>query len=66
MKDKSHDENFLIKNAIYCWLHYFPNHVWTQRYKDLAKRDTFTCMDANATKPKPKPRPARRRKTTTN
>ena len=63
MNDKSHDENFLIKNAIYCWLHHFPHHEWTDRYKELATRDTFTRMDA--IEPKPKPRPARRRKPTT-
>ena len=63
MNDKSHDENFLIKNAIYCWLHHFPNYEWTQRYKELANRDTYTRMDV--IEPKPKPRPARRRKATT-
>ena len=64
MNDKSHNEDFLIKNAIYCWLHHFPNHEWTDRYKELAKRVTYSRMVA-ANESKPKPRPARRRKATT-
>ena len=53
---KSLDDDFFIKNAIYCWLHYYGNkdHKWEPIYQELAKRDTF--------KPQPKPRPARRRK----
>ena len=48
-KDKSDD--WLIKNAIGCWLHHFPDHQWTPRYQELVKRNTYL----------PQPRPAKRR-----
>ena len=54
---KSLDDDFFIKNAIYCWLHHFPNHKWADIYKDLAQRDTYT-KDVDV----PTPRSARRRK----
>jgi hypothetical protein len=44
-------DDWLIKNAIGCWLHHFPNHPWTPRYKELVKRDVYL----------PKPRAARRK-----
>ena len=34
-------DDWLIKNAIGCWLHHFPDHQWTPRYKELVKRDTY-------------------------
>jgi hypothetical protein len=43
-------DDWLIKNAIGCWLHHFPDHPWTPRYKQLVKRDIFL----------PKARPAKR------
>ena len=43
-------DDWLIKNAIGCWLHHFPNHPWTARYQELVKRDVYL----------PKPRPARK------
>lgn len=48
--NKEKTDDWLIKNAIGCWLHHFPDHPWTPRYKQLVKRDTFL----------PKPRPAKR------
>ena len=43
MQSKSLDDDYFIKNAILCWLHYFGNdHKWSDIYKELAKRDTFT------------------------
>ena len=57
----SHDDAFFIKNAIACWLHHYPDHMWTDKYNQLLKSDVLSCMDAND-RPPPKPRPARRRK----
>lgn len=56
---KSLDDDYFIKNAILCWLHYYGNdHRWSPIYQELANRDSYI--------PKPKPRPARRaRKTAT-
>ena len=45
-------DDWLIRNAISCWLHHFPDHPWTERYQELVKREVYL----------PKPRPARRRK----
>ena len=55
-KAKALDEDFFIRNAIYCWLYYFDEkHKWHSIYKDLAERESYI----NDT-PKPKPRRARR------
>ena len=54
MDAKSLDDDYFIKNAILCFLHYYPNHKWAPIYRELAERETYTT--------KPKPRPARRRK----
>ena len=51
MPVKEKTDDWLIKNAIGCWLHHFPNHPWASRYKELVKRDVYL----------PKPRPARKR-----
>ena len=49
------DDNWFIRNAIYCWLNYFgEEHQWHAKYTELAQRETYL----------PKPRPAKRRKTT--
>ena len=60
MNTKSLDDNFFIKNAIYCWLHYFGNkdHKWEAIYKELAERDSYTTPE-----PTPKPTPTPTRKT---
>lgn len=61
MNAKSLDDTYFIKNAIACWLHYFPEHKWTPIYKEMMKQDSFN------TQPQPDPPPpraARRRKTT--
>ena len=50
MPDTQKTDDWLIKNAIGCWLHHFPNHQWTPRYKELVKKDIYL----------PKPQPARR------
>ena len=47
-------DDWLIKNAIGCWLHHFPDHPWTERYQELVKREVYLP-------PKTKPRPARKR-----
>ena len=47
---KEKTDDWLIKNAIGCWLHHFPDHPWTPRYKALVKREVYL----------PKPRPARK------
>ena len=49
------DDDWFIRNAIYCWLNYFgEDHQWHAKYTELAQRDSYL----------PKPRPAKRRKTT--
>lgn len=47
-------DDWLIKNAISCWLHHFgdQNHEWESRYRELVKRDSYL----------PKPRPAKRQR----
>jgi len=42
MESKSLDDDFFIKNAILCFLYYYPKHKWAPIYEELAKRDTFT------------------------
>lgn len=55
-KAKALDEDFFIRNAIYCWLYYFDEkHKWHSIYKDLAERETYTVQPEQ-----PKPRRARR------
>lgn len=44
-------DDWLIMNAIGCWLHHFPDHPWAPRYQQLIKREVYL----------PKPRPARKR-----
>jgi len=52
MSDNKSDD-WLIRNAIGCWLHYFPEHPWRERYEELVKRKVYLTP--------PKPRPARKR-----
>ncbi len=42
MEAKSLDDDFFIKNAILCFLYYYPKHKWAPIYEELASRDTFT------------------------
>ena len=51
MPEQKKTDDWLIKNAIGCWLHHFPDHPWTPRYQELVKREVYL----------PKPRPARKR-----
>lgn len=55
MTDK--DDDYFIRNAILCWMHFFPKHKWTPIYEELAKRDSYVAKPTE-----PKPRAARRRK----
>ena len=41
MNTNQKTDDWLIKNAIGCWLHHFPNHPWTPRYQELVKLDTY-------------------------
>ncbi len=64
MQSKSLDDDYFIKNAILCFLHYYPNHKWTAIYEELAKRDTFTKamssqLDSDEPKATTKPRTQR-------
>ena len=54
MNTKEKSDDWLIKNAISCWLYHFPEHQWTERYQELVKREVYLTPPA-------KPRPARRR-----
>ena len=51
------DEDFFIRNAIYCWLYYFKDHKWRSIYEELGQRETYTS------KPQ-QPKPRRTRRTT--
>ena len=57
MKSKPIDDDYFVRNAIYCWLHYYPRHQWVDKYRELLKRESFNPKDAVV-----KARPARRRK----
>ena len=26
---------WLLENAVLCWMHHYPGHTWTQQYTDL-------------------------------
>jgi len=54
----SFDDDYFIKNAILCFLHYYPNHKWVPIYQGLMDRETIVKTPPDARKP----RPARRRK----
>ena len=45
MKSKPIDDDYFIRNAIYCWLHYYPDHKWVDAYRELLKRDTFNTKN---------------------
>ena len=53
-------DDWLIKNAIGCWLHHFPDHQWTDRMKELVKYNTFIPK----TKVQGRRRPAKRARQT--
>ena len=59
MNTKSLNDDFFIKNAILCWLHYYGDkeHRWDAIYKELASRETYTTQ--------PKSNTTRRAKKTT-
>ena len=49
------DDDWYIRNAIYCWLHHFDkDHRWHSKYSELAQRTSYL----------PKPRRAKRSKPT--
>jgi len=57
-KAKSLDDDYFVRNAIYCWLYYMSDkHEMVPIYKELLTRESF-----NVQSPPTKPRPARRRK----
>jgi hypothetical protein len=57
MQSKSFDDDYFIKNAILCWLHYFGNdHKWSDIYKELATRDTFTTATTRTQRRTRKPK----------
>ena len=45
MKSKVLDDDYFIRNAIYCWLHYYPEHKWVDLYRELLKNDTFVAKN---------------------
>lgn len=61
-QSKSLDDDYFVRNAIYCFLHYFPDHKWAPIYKELAKRETFNIVKDNDSKRQDKPE--RKRKVT--
>ena len=60
MTEQKKTDDWLIRNAIGCWLHHFPDHPWTSRYEELIKRDTFITE----TKAQGRRRPAKRARQT--
>ena len=55
---KSLDDDYFIKNAISCFLHYYPDHKWAPIYRELRKRESFNQPEHRIATP----RPERRRK----
>ena len=58
MEAKSLDDDYFIKNAIGCFLHYYPEHKWAPIYRELLNRDSFIQPEPTIATP----RAARRRK----
>ena len=52
------DDDYFIKNAISCFLHYYPDHKWAPIYRELRNRESFNQPEP----PIATPRPARKRK----
>lgn len=46
------DDDYFIKNAILCWLHYYGDkgHKFDAIYKELASRDTYTKQPSRRAK----------------
>ena len=55
-EQKKSDE-WLIRNAIGCWLYHFPDHPFREQYEALRTRHVYTTSST--------PRRAKRRKPTT-
>lgn len=51
MEAKSLDDDYFIKNAISCFLHYYPDHKWAPIYKELRQRESFNQPEAVIAKP---------------
>ena len=48
---KSLDDDYFIKNAISCFLHYYPDHKWAPIYKELRERESFNQPETVIAKP---------------
>jgi hypothetical protein len=48
---KSLDDDYFIKNAISCFLHYYPDHKWAPIYKELRERESFNQPEPVIAKP---------------
>jgi len=42
-------KDWLLVNAIECWLFYFPQHEWAQQYKDLRDAIKQQVQDSDTT-----------------
>lgn len=42
-------EQWLMLNAVECWLHYFPDHQWTEQYKEIRDALQHTVQNSNTT-----------------
>ena len=51
---KSLDDDYFIKNAISCFLHYYPDHKWAPIYKELRERESFNQPEPVIAKPSPR------------
>ena len=40
MKSKAIDDDYFVRNAIFCWLHYSRD-KWVDAYRELLKRESF-------------------------
>ena len=53
-------EEYLMLNAIDCWLYHFPDHKWTPLYKQLREKAQSNDAAVHKDEVPKRPRPAKR------
>lgn len=53
-------EEYLMLNAIDCWLYHFPEHKWTPLYKKLREKAQSNDAAVHKDEVSKRPRPAKR------
>ena len=61
MSDQDKSDEWLLENAISCWLYHFPEHEWTEQYKELLNK--VKHGQYKNTKARTRGRPAERQRT---